>query len=176
MDNKQRTAMDAAYWVGHLVVIIATVAGVYLAATVGFEKAVDLELLESDRDTYYLAAAFHGELEDNVNAVLSFSDTYKAQPYYAEQHRLQLNQYVFETMRFASSTFELRPQILNAASRYYSEVNETLAKLGQRQLGKPFALDRLTMLTKQFQSGALTLLDADVAKLKRKLESAGIPL
>lgn len=176
MSNKQGTSMDAAYWVGHLVVIIATVAGVYLAASVGFSKAVELELLESDRDTYYLAASFHSELNGNADAVLDFADTFKAQPYYAEQSRLELNKYVYETMRFAGSTFELRPQVLNGASRYYLKVEETLQKLDQRKLGKSFALDQLKALTVEFQSGPLGILDQDVQTLKGKLEDAGIPL
>lgn len=176
MSGKQGTAMDAAYWVGHLVVLIATVAGVYLAASVGFEKAVDLELLESDRDTYYLASSFESELEDNVEAVLGFVETFKGQPYFAEQNRLELNQYVYETMRFAGSTFELRPQVLNGASRYYIKVEELLQKLDQRKLGKGFALEQLKLLTTEFQSGPLRILDADVNLLKDKLEQAGIPL
>lgn len=64
--KKGRELINPAYWIGHSFTVLATIVGVYLAASVGFKKAVELELLRADRGTYYLAQSLLGETQANL--------------------------------------------------------------------------------------------------------------
>jgi len=57
VENSKR----AEFWMSHLLIIIGTILGVYLAASVGFEKAIEYELVKSDKDSYYLRSAMQQE-------------------------------------------------------------------------------------------------------------------
>jgi len=54
-EKRKSDLINPAYWIGHAFAITATVFGVYLAASLGFKKAVELEILRADRGTYYVA-------------------------------------------------------------------------------------------------------------------------
>ena len=63
---------SAAYWVGHLLTTLATIIGIYLAAIVGFDVALKLDLLDSDQGTYYVAESMYQELDFNVKNMESY--------------------------------------------------------------------------------------------------------
>lgn len=169
-----RSEMGVSYWVGHAIVIVSTVIGVYLAASVGFQKAVEFELLKSDRDTYYLAHAYHNEVIANAEVAEAFAKEFNGKAYFAEQNRPRFNRYVYETMKFAPSTFEIRPQILNAVAQYYSDVDDLINKLDARKLGKQVVLQRLNERSAEIKSTALAMLAEDVEAMKKRLNDSGI--
>jgi len=45
---------SGAFWVGQIIMLVATVLGIYLAASLGFKQALKLNLVEADRTTYYI--------------------------------------------------------------------------------------------------------------------------
>jgi hypothetical protein len=58
--------------------VVSTVLGVYLAARAAYKNTVELEVIRSERDGYFMRAALLEELKDNVAAVDAWSATFQA--------------------------------------------------------------------------------------------------
>lgn len=172
--EKSGTAMDAAYWIGHVMLAGCTIVGIYLAATVGFQKAVQLELLKSDREGYYLTEAFYSETQSNIEKLNSFVEEFQATAYSPQQNRPRLNQYVYNAMEFSNATFEVRPVALNGVSEYYIGVTELLDKLDNKRLGKSFALRELKKRSDELSENVMKLLKSDAETLREKLAQHGV--
>ena len=109
------------YWVGHLMVIVATVLGVYLAATAGFKQALKLDLLQSDRGTYYVAESLYQELKFNNTNMNNYIEKASKHNNVFNEHiaGIRLNQFIFDTAQESDSTFEIEPKLLSEVSNYY---------------------------------------------------------
>lgn len=162
------------FWIGQLVVVISTILGVYLAATVGFKKAVDLTLLTSDRNTFYLASSFEGEISSNTDKITSFMAEHAGSPFMPDGVKLTLNQFVFETMKEAESTLELDPLVVNGVSSFYLEAGDIIERLNAKALNKGSGFKRLRTLVDDLQASELPQLQATVEKLREGLVDAGI--
>lgn len=55
-----------------LCMIAATVAGVYLASSEGLKTAIEFQLIESDRSSYYQQTALAHELRSNTEELEEF--------------------------------------------------------------------------------------------------------
>lgn len=164
------------FWLGQAVVVISTVVGVYLAATVGFQKAVELTLFTSDRSTYYLGQSYKAELDSNAEQLLGFMDRHADAPFMPENERLSLNLYVFNTMKEADSTFELPPAVLNGVSEFYQEAGSLIGELNARQLNKQSGFQRLREITEQVRQDESAQMGDFVEQLRARLSAQGIAL
>lgn len=117
-----------AYWIGHMVTLLATVIGVYFAASSGFRVAVNVEQARADRGTYYLAESLLKELQFNVENMQGYIEkTSQSRFVYNEDLQgIELNDYVFSASKFSDSTFEIPPSLLNELSAYYFIVGNAL--------------------------------------------------
>ncbi len=164
------------FWLGQAVVVISTVVGVYLAATVGFHKAVELTLLTSDRSTYYLGQSYKAELDSNTSQLLSFMDRHADARFMPENERLSLNLYVFNTMKEAEATFELPPAVLNGVSEFYLEAGRIIGELNARNLNKETGFKRLREITEQVRQEESMEMTDFVEQLRTRLSAQGIAL
>ncbi|MEE9405210.1 MAG: hypothetical protein V3V20_09975 [Algisphaera sp.] len=162
------------FWFGQMVVVICTIVGIYLAATLGFSKAVDLTLLQSDRNTYYLANSFQGEIDSNLSEIGTFLTEHGDAPFMPDNASIKLNHFVFDTMQFAESTMELPPAVINGVSTFYLEAGEIMTQLNAKQLNKQSGFTRLQTLIDELKADELPKLNQTVSTLKQKLADAGI--
>ena len=141
----QSDLLNPSYWVGHIFIIIATILGVYLAAVAGFEKAIQFELVRSDRDTYYLVTALQTEAQDNIVVLEDFMKRYESN--YSEPilHKPFTSKFIWEGMKYSSSTYEIPYTLLNETKNYYRNIDRLFKRLdlgGARQRKSVFKLIR----------------------------------
>jgi hypothetical protein len=119
---------SAAYWVGHLLTTVATIIGIYLAAIVGFDVALKLDILDSDQVTYYVAESMYQELDFNVKNMESYIENIEGKQYVFKEHiaGIRLNSYVFDAAKFSQYTFEIEPTLLSEVSNFYFTVGNAL--------------------------------------------------
>jgi len=100
--SKKSDLINPAYWVGHTFAVVATILGVYLAATLGFKKAVELELLRADRGTYYVAQALLSQTEANLKHFDDHFEKTKGKSRAKDKIvGMHLNDYVIESAQFS---------------------------------------------------------------------------
>ena len=166
------------FWFSHLVVLVSTVLGVYLAASAGLKTAIEFELIKSDRDSYYMRAAFLDELRDNADKMESWGKEYrggKARKFIGNPDDFKLDDFIWLTMRDNPGTFEIPGEILTGVRRYYSSAQTTLRKMtGKKPAAKE--VDDMLGATETFRKDTIIKLEEDVAKLRTKLEGIDIPL
>ena len=166
------------FWFSHLIVFAATVFGVYLAASAGLKTAVEFELIKSDRDSYYMRAAFLDELKDNADKMENWGKEYRggnARKFIGNPADFKLDDFIWLTMRDNPGTFEIPGEILTGVRRYYSAAQATLRKMtGKKPAAKE--VDEILTETESFRQDTIVKLEEDVAKLRAKLEDMDIPL
>lgn len=114
---------STAYWVGHAFTIIATIAGVFLAASAGLSTAVKLEMIQADRSTYYVSSSIYNELKSNVEQLDEFIELFDKRQFSDKvAATVRFNDYVLQTAKYSESTLEIEPSILADVSNYYFNV------------------------------------------------------
>lgn len=175
--NDLRTA---SYWIGHFFGIAATVAGVYLAASVGFDTALKLELVKADRGTYYVAESLHQELQFNVQNMDKYIERVKDKPNVFREHiaGIKLNDYIFQASKYSESTFEIEPSLLTEVSIFYFSVGNVINNYyatGQ-QSPQPVMQVVKREMEKLQKQGTLQKLAAYNKALGESVEEQGVPL
>ena len=175
MSDRKSDLINPAYWVGHFFAVIATIVGVYLAASVGFKKAVELELLRADRGTYYLAQSLLSQTQSNIeNFEVTIEKTEGQNIIKGEVEKMHLNDFVFESAKFSDSTFEIDPQVLTEISQFYSNIQAAFdAYYPERPRS---LLDTVKVETAKVKDGPLQRLEKHVEELRELCESQGLDL
>lgn len=167
---------DIKFWVSHLIILLGTVLGVYLAASAGLKTAIQFDLIRSDRESYYMRSAMRDELVDNIEKVEKWGNDYRggnAKKYIGNPEAFKLDDYVWITMQEAQGTFEIPSDILTSVRRYYVNTSIYLLKMTSKD-GAAEQVDNMLNETKKIKSETLQLLEADVEKLAARLERVGI--
>lgn len=171
---------DPSYWVGHLIVILATVLGVYLAATAGYKQALKLHLLESDKGTYFLAESIYQELRYNNENMVGYLDSVKDKSLVFNEHieGIKLNDFIFQAAKESESTFEIEPKLLNEVSNYYFVVGNALENYYESGKESPASLMKVVKEETENLSVLKTLvrLSEYNQTFARKLKDRGIPI
>ena len=175
MSERKSDLVNPAYWVGHSFAVIATILGVYLAASVGFKKAVELEVLRADRGTYYLAQSLLSQTQANLAHFEEIlAETEGKNMVKNEVEKMHLNDFVYESAKFSDSTFELEPQVLTEISQFYSNIQAAFdAYYPERPQS---LLDAVREETVKVKDGPLQRLEKHVADLRALCESQGLDL
>jgi len=170
---------SASFWVGHIVVIFATMLGVYLAATAGFKQALKLDLLQSDRGTYYVSESLHQELVFNNENMQFYLDGLKGKSNVFNEHieGIKLNNFIFNAAQESDSTFEIAPDLLSEVSQYYFTVGNALNTYYESEKESPRALVKVIKAEteKLAEQDTLARLSQYNTKLATDLEQRGVP-
>jgi len=177
-DQSNNDLLKPAYWVGHCIVILATIIGVYLAASVGFKKAVDLEVLRADRGTYYVANSLLTEVEANLSNYEKYIEHVNTKPMVFHEHiqGIKLNDFAFEAAKFSDSTFELDPEVLDQISEFYITVGNALENYHSEQIGPSGLMKVVKRETKEMRNGSLDVLRDHVETMRKDLNKRGLNL
>jgi len=173
--SKNNELIRPGYWIGHFLAVIATIVGVYLAASVGFNKAVELELLRADRGTYYVAKSLLSQTEANLEQFDVYIEKTTGKSRIKDEIKgMHLNDYVFQSAKFSESTFELNPQVLTEVSQFYSNLR---ASFDAYYPDQPETLMlSIRKETEFMKDGPLQRLEEHVNELHDICESKGLDL
>lgn len=166
------------FWVSHLIILLATVMGVYLAASAGLKSAVQFELIKSDRDSYYMRSALLDELNDNIQNIQGWGAEYEgggASKFIGHAGEFNLDTYVWTTMQEAAGTFEIPSKVLTGIRRYYTNTDINLNKMTSND-GAAEQVRNMLEQTEALANNVLPFLKQDIENLASKLDKAGIDL
>lgn len=167
------------FWMSHLLVMLGTIIGVYLAATLGFNKAIEYELVKSDKDSYYLRSAMREELKDNLDNIDVWSKDFlsgQARNYIGKAENYQLEDFVWKTMQDSPSTFEIPNKILTGVRRFYANTRNNLDKMTRKNYAAHGDVKTMQAEAIKIQEVLMPLIEKDIQQLKTKVESYGIDL
>ncbi|MCH8499914.1 MAG: hypothetical protein LAT63_15670 [Marinobacter sp.] len=165
------------FWLSQFFIIIATIVGVYLAANAGLKQAITFDNLTGHERNYYLRVSLHDEVQDNVTRLRAYVDeTLSRNPSQAvlQNQRPELQQFVWETMRFSPRTLETPSIFLTGGRRFYSEAQDIITKAERRTYGATHAAGLMTALLDQMEQDYLPRLQANYEALGDYLQAQGM--
>ncbi|MDR2462230.1 MAG: hypothetical protein LBD30_00405 [Verrucomicrobiales bacterium] len=164
------------FWVSQMFILVATVAGVYLAATLGFRQAIAYGDIQSDKNNYYLRLSLKGELLDNVERVKQYAKKLESGGFAARQQAFALDTFVWESMKFSNATLETPSDLLTESRNFYRQVADINQKVMTNDIGGDTGARRLQELVGRMEKEVLPKFDSNLGSLKQKLAKSGITL
>lgn len=174
-----RSVNSIEFWISNIVIIISTVLGVYLAAQAGFRTALQFEVARADREGFFMRRALLDEVRDNLTKADEFVDFVQNKDgwrYKGTPDAYTLQNFVWETMKEQSITFQLPPAALTGIRRYYDDARGLGYSMAQGQGTAIEAAKAWTEKTKAMRDTVIPAMEQDIAALKGRLESSGVPL
>lgn len=169
--NKEESDVKkAGFWISQIVVIIATVAGVYLAASQGLEQAIRFDGIVSDQNNYFLRKSLQNELADNVGYIREYQDKVKKQVANAE---LALETFVWDSMTYSPAALETPSALLREAQRFYHGAAAIMANKNFQPRNRA---ENLGALAEHIETEVLPAFEKNTAELGEKLRGMGISL
>ena len=168
LDNRE--LVKTSFWISQIFMIIATVAGVYLAAQEGLSQAITFDNLTNKQNNYYLRHALYDEVQDNITIINEYADFIAGKaPFDIKNHKPALASFVWENMRYSPYTLETPPQLLSQTRRFYLQVTDIIGKIEGRVYGAKYGGDLLKGLTKEMSDNTLPALKANYTALADEL-------
>lgn len=173
------------FWLSHILILISTVLGVYLAAKAGLDTAIKFELVQSDRNSYYLQASLRDEFDDNTKRVIAMceaimDDRYAL--YLGQKDKQILDKYIWTTMQESDDTFQVPSKVLTGVRRYYNMADNVIYSITRAEYGNSWNLNYsrqiqpLLEATKKARKEILPAMDKELQRLKSRLEKHNIAL
>jgi len=131
------------FWIGHLLVMVSTVLGVYLAAHSGLKTAVEFEAITSDRDNYYLRANLKDEIIYNIEISEKIIKQINKWGTFDRKNYPKFQNYVLDTMKEQSNTLKTPNIILSGTLQYYDRVDRLFAQRKGHSLSYPALAKKL---------------------------------
>ncbi len=172
--NKLVGGLTREFWIGHLLVMISTVLGVYLAAHSGLKTAVEFDAISSDRDNYYLRANLRDEIRYNISIAEKFIVTIDKLGSFHRSNYPAFQTYVLETMKEQSNTLKTPNVILNGTLQYYDRVDRLLAQKQSGGINVRVLATKLRKEIDKYNKNVMTQLDKNLIDLKKRLDDNGV--
>lgn len=167
------------FWVSQLFIIISTIVGVYLAASVGLKQALTFDSLTNQESNYHLRVSLHDEVRDNISLLRHYvEETLSQNPPQAllQNQRPELQQFVWENMRFSPRTLETPSLFLTSGRRFYSEAIDIINKAESRTYSASHAATLMTELLDDMEENYLPRLQENYRALRGYLEEHGMKI
>jgi len=168
--------IKSSFWISQIFMIIATIVGVFLAAQEGLSQALLFDALNSKEKNYYLQHALADEITDNITTLNEYAEfiTKGGAPHDLKPYHPPLDYFVWENMKFSSSSLETPSHILSAARRFNKKSTKLVKMIEARQYGRKFGANLITELTAEIQENGLKELIAHYTILHKELHDAGV--
>lgn len=154
LDNSE--LVRTSFWISQVFMIIATVAGVYLAGKEGLNQAITFDNLSNMQSNYYLRHSLHDEVSENVATLLDYVKTTREnRPPDLKRVHPQLADFVWDAMKYSPTTLETPSELLSPVRQFYLKVDSLLARLEARHILRSKGLDELEALCLQMQNELL---------------------
>lgn len=173
LDNRELT--KTSFWISQIFMIIATVTGVFLAAQEGLSQAIQFDSLNRQENNYHLRRSLDNEITANIATLKEYADLVASNKVYdLKSQRPVLLRFVWENMKFSSSTLETPSDILSQASHFYAQSNDIIRRIENRKYGATFGSKKLRELIEEMENNGLKALRANHQQLAAKLAQSGI--
>ncbi|UTW49239.1 hypothetical protein [Bacterioplanoides sp. SCSIO 12839] len=172
MNHSELTS--SGFWVGHILMIIATIAGVYLAAQAGLQQAILFDDVIARQNNYFLRQSLYEELQDNVAILKEYDQSYLSRGISANQIKAnspKISRYVWETMKYSQTTLETPSYFLGETRRFYAQVNDIIAKRESFTYGPQHASKLMQAQLENMENNVLPKLKANTQYLATYLEA-----
>lgn len=164
---------SSGFWMGHILMIIATIAGVYLAAQAGLQQAILFDDVTSRQNNYFLRQSLYEELQDNVAILGEYDQQYLSRGISAQQIKQnspKISRYVWETMKHSEITLETPSYFLGETRRFYAQVDDIIAKRESFTYGPQHASKLMKAQLDNMENNVLPKLQANTRYLAEYLE------
>lgn len=170
---------NAEFWVGHTIILISTVVGVYLAATLGFEQAWKFEENRINRQSYFLRNALLDELKDNVNSAEAWTQQYLnggSLQFEGARNEVTLDNFVWESLKESPQLHEIPAPILRNVARFYGDASTNLGRIAEGgQFAQP-AAEFLMGEIKKARETLIPVIEKNITELKAQLVQRGVTI
>jgi hypothetical protein len=167
----------ASFWISQLCVIIATVLGVYLAATQGLKQAVAFDDIRSDKNNCYLRISLRTEMASNVEVVKAYiAKIRKNDSLSARRSALPLQMFVWDNMKFSSNTLETPSELLNGNIEFLRIINHLYGELSSSGITTETGLKRMEEAIEKLEKEIFPKFDASIDQLRASLEKRNIKI
>ncbi|GAA3917202.1 hypothetical protein [Litoribacillus peritrichatus] len=170
-DHSELTS--SAFWIGHSLMVLATIFGVYLAAQAGLKQAIIFDDVSTKQSNYFLRHSLYEELSDNVAILRTYNETALSKGMSKTMLKMKnpnLNTYVWETMKYSPATLETPSYFLSETRRFYTQVNDIIRKGEEKQYGPSHASKLMTETLDRMEKVVLPKLAKNSEYLVRQLK------
>ncbi|MBE0482338.1 MAG: hypothetical protein IBX52_02450 [Bacterioplanes sp.] len=172
-----RELRSSGFWVGHILMILATIFGVYLAASAGLKQAIIFNEINDTQSNYYLRMSLHDELTENIALLRVYHDEYLSKNISnreLKRNNPHIDRYVWETMRFSPVTLETPSYFLTEVRRFYRQVDGIIDKTEQQTYSAGYASQLLLAQLDHMEHTVLVQLAENAQQLADELAEFGI--
>lgn len=173
LDNKDLT--KSSFWISQVFMIIATITGVFLAAQEGLSQALQFDSLNRQENNYYLRRSLDDEISVNITTLKAYADLVESNKVYdLKSQRPALLNFVWENMKYSSSTLETPSHILSKASQFYANTHVIITRIENRKYGAKFGAKKLRELITDMENSGLKALKENHQRLAKTLAAKNI--
>lgn len=167
----------ASFWVSQFFILIATVLGVYLAASQGYKQAVQFENMTSYKENYYLQKSLQYELQDNVQILKSYMSNIQSGGSLVDRKEpLNFYSLVWDNMKFSSTTLGTPPELLRDAQRFYRDVANMHKELASSGVSVSYGLKKLQEYIDVVETSLIPALEKSTQQIKQELDGSDVIL
>lgn len=158
----------ASFWVSQAVIIIATVGGVYLAASQGLKQAMQFDTIKSMQNNYYLRKSLQNELTDNVGYMREYVEKVGQR---VVKPPLNLETFVWNSMTYSSTALETPSDLLREAQKFYHTADDIMNNPNWNDGLRAKALGELA---DHIEKNVLPSFEKSTADIRAELKRRGI--
>lgn len=168
--QQQSDVKKASFWISQLFIIVATVAGVFLAASQGLRQALQFDGIKSEQNNYYLRKSLQNELSDNVGYIREYVGKVNNR---VQKPALNLETFVWNSMTYSSTALETPSDLLREAQKFYHQARDIMETPHFNDMNKA---KNLGELADHIEKNVLPKFQSDTDRLKKSLGEKGITL
>lgn len=162
---------NLSFWIAQGFMLLATVIGVYLAGQQGLAQALAFDQIQSEKNNYYLRQSLKDELADNIVLVVAYTEALKsAGPSSSRRLELQLDTFVWESMKFSSATMETPSLLLGESRQFYRQTQDIYQKIQAGFYSAAYGGQLLLNVVEHMENSVLPAFDENISTLRRYLE------
>ena len=169
-NNSASDIKKPTFWVSQMFIVVATVLGVFLAASQGFKQAVQFDKIRDDKSNYYLRKSLQNELAENVVYIREFIKKVEDK---IDKPMLVLETFVWNSMNYSPATLETPSELLGEAKKFYRRASEIMATPHFNNVQRAKLLGELAV---HIEKNVLFKFDQNTEQIKKELQGLAITL
>ena len=148
----------------------ATVAGVYLASSQGLKAAIEFQIVESDRSSYFQQTAITHEFRSNTEELEEYIELWqKPNTIVVDGYLPSFDTFIWETSTESEGTFEISPPLLLGMVEFHREVNGAIRSRLDEKISREDMMEALVAQRDKMRETVLPGLERSRDDLRAKL-------
>ncbi len=164
---------SSGFWIGHLLMVTATIFGVYLAAQAGLKQAIIFDDVSTKQSNYFLRTSLYEELRDNVKILREYNKNALSKNSTKSALKMQnpnLSKYVWDTMKYSPVTLETPSYFLTETRKFYRDAEDIIHKGEEKFYGSRHASKLMTAVLDRMEKEVLPKLAKNTDYLIEELK------